>query len=177
MEEGLEGIKLALKVLREYYAKGDKAHASSDGAAGGIIGMLEVVESDFSKGLAEMISIEDTAAATYKVQTKENEISKTTKEQDVKYKTKEAKSLDKSVAEHTSDREGLQTELDAVLEYWDKIKEQCIAKPEPYEERKKRREAEIAGLKEALEILEGQAAFIQQKQQNKRKRSMIHPRV
>merc|ERR1719316_974958 len=86
---------------------------------------------------------------------------KTTKEQDVKYKTKTAKSLDKTVAETTSDKEGLQTELDAVLDYWEKIKEQCIAKAEPYEERKKRREAEIAGLKEALAILEGEAALIQ----------------
>merc|ERR1719378_1838722 len=98
MEEGLEGIKLALKVLREYYAKEDKAHKAAEGAGGGIIGMLEVVESDFSKGLAEMIAIEEEAAAAYEKQTKENEIAKTTKEQDVKYKTKEAKSLDKAVA-------------------------------------------------------------------------------
>jgi hypothetical protein len=161
MEEGLEGIKLALKVLRDYYAKEDKAHQAAEGAGGGIIGMLEVIESDFSKGLAEMISVEETAAAEYEQQTKDNEIAKTTKEQDVKYKTKEAKSLDKAVAEHTSDREGLQTELDAVLDYWEKIKEQCIAKAEPYEERKKRREAEIAGLKEALAILEGEAALLQ----------------
>merc|ERR1719355_286114 len=159
-EEGLEGIKLALKVLRDYYAK-DAAHKAAEGAGGGIIGMLEVIESDFSKGLAEMISIEEEAAAAYEKQTKENEISKTMKEQDVKYKTKEAKSLDKAVAEHTSDREGLQTELDAVLDYWEKIQEQCVAKAEPYEERKKRREAEIAGLKDALAILEGEAALIQ----------------
>merc|ERR1719327_2047457 len=113
--------------------------------------MLEVIESDLSKGLAEMISTEEAAAAEYV---------KVTKEQDVKYKTKEATGLDKSVAELTSDRAGLQTELDAVLEYWESLKEQCIAKPEPYEERKKRREAEIAGLKEALSILEG-AALLQ----------------
>merc|ERR1719160_1122984 len=86
---------------------------------------------------------------------------KTTKEQDVKYKTKTAASLNKHVAELTTDREGLNTELTAVLDYWEKIKEQCIAKPEPYEERKKRREAEIAGLKEALAILEGEAALLQ----------------
>merc|ERR1719498_1999130 len=42
--------------LREYYAKEDKAHKAAEGAGGGIIGMLEVIESDFSKGLAEMIS-------------------------------------------------------------------------------------------------------------------------
>merc|ERR1719387_567695 len=116
MEEGLEGVKLALKVLRDYYAKEDKAHEAAEGAGAGIIGMLEVVESDFSKGLAEMISVEDAAVAEYEKQTKENEIAKTTKEQDVKYKTKEGKSLDKAVAEYSADREGLQTELDAVLE-------------------------------------------------------------
>ena len=47
------------KVLNDYYAKGDKAHASADGAGSGIIGMLEVAESDFSKGLAEMTAAED----------------------------------------------------------------------------------------------------------------------
>jgi len=160
MEEGLEGVKLALKILREYYSK-DAAHESASGAGGGIIGMLEVVESDFSKGLAEMITAEETALAEYEQLTKENEISKVTKEQDVKYKTKEAKSLDTSVAELSSDRSGAQAELDAVLEYFAKLKDQCIAKPEPYEERKKRREAEIAGLKEALSILEGEAVLLQ----------------
>merc|ERR1719498_829941 len=93
--------------------------------------------------------------------TKENEILKVMKEQDVKYKTKEAKELDTAVAEATSDRDGLNTELQAVLDYYEKIKEECIAKPEPYEERKKRREAEIAGLKEALGILEGTAVLLQ----------------
>merc|ERR1719446_1166065 len=104
-----------------------------------------------------MISTEEAAAAEYDKLTKENEIMKVTKEQDVKYKTQEATGLDKAVAELTSDRAGLQTELDAVLDYYESLKEQCIAKAEPYEERKKRREAEIAGLKEGLAILEGVA--------------------
>jgi predicted nucleic acid-binding Zn-ribbon protein len=160
MEQGLEGIKLALKVLREYYGK-DAAHGSASGAGGGIISMLEVIEADFTKGLEEMITAEEQAAAEYEQQTKENDIAKTTKTQDVKYKTKEAKSLDASVAEATHDRTGLESELNAVLEYYESIKKQCIAKPESYEERKKRREAEIAGLKEALEILSGAAVFLQ----------------
>ena len=47
--------------------------------------------------------------------------------------------------------------------YWDKLQPMCVAKPESYEERKKRREAEIAGLKEALRILEEESgsAFLQ----------------
>jgi len=124
---------------------------------------LEVVESDFSKGLAEMITTEETAAADYERQTKENQISKATKTQDVKYKTQESTKLDKATAEATSDREGVQAELDAVLEYFDKLKDMCVAKAEPYEERKRRREAEVAGLKEALQILEGEAVLLQKK--------------
>merc|ERR1719198_1891534 len=46
MDQGLKGVRVALKVLKEYYAKGDKDHASADGAASGIIGLLEVTESD-----------------------------------------------------------------------------------------------------------------------------------
>merc|ERR1719421_1805119 len=79
MEEGLEGVKLALKILREYYASEGKAHDAAEGAGGGIIAMLEVIESDFSKGLAEMIAVEETAAAEYDRMTKENEITKVTK--------------------------------------------------------------------------------------------------
>lgn len=162
-EQGLEGVKMGLKVLREYYASDGKAHQAADGAGGGIIGLLEVVESDFSKGLAEIITTEEGAAADYDRQTKENQIAKTMKSQDVTYKTQEFTKLDKAITEASSDREGVQNELDAVLEYFEKLKDMCIAKAEPYEERKRRREAEIAGLKEALQILEGEAVLLQRK--------------
>merc|ERR1740130_1590083 len=108
MDAGLNGVKLALKILNDYYAKADKAHSSADGAGSGIIGMLEVIESDFTKGITEMVAAEQTAAATYERETKENAIEKTTKQQDVKYKTKESATLDKAVAELSTDREGVQ---------------------------------------------------------------------
>jgi len=160
MEKGIEGVKLALKVLNEYYAK-DKAHVSADGAGSGIIGLLEVCESDFTKGLAEMTATEESAAHDYDTETKENEITKATKDQDVKYKSKEAKGLDKATAEANADRAGVQTELDAVNEYYSGIKARCIAKAETYQERVSRRTAEIAGLKEALQILKGEAVLLQ----------------
>merc|ERR1719161_63607 len=87
MEQGLKGVKLALKILNEYYAKAGKAHSSSDGAGGGIVGMLEVIESDFTKTITEMVAAEQMAADTYEKETKEAAVAKTTKEQDVKYKT------------------------------------------------------------------------------------------
>merc|ERR1719252_142573 len=98
MEAGVEGVKLALKILRDYYASEDKAHEAAEGAGSTIIGLLEVAESDFTTGLSEMIATEEAAAADYDKQTKANAIEKATKEQDVKYKTKEAKELDEAVA-------------------------------------------------------------------------------
>merc|ERR1719191_724274 len=187
LEEGINGVQGALKVLRDYYEAGDAAllqgnvdallqqpakpttHSKASGAGGGIIDMLEVIESDFTKNLAQIETEEATAASEYEKMTQENKITKATKEQDVKYKTKEHTSLDKEVAELSADKASAETELDAVMEYDAKIKAQCIAKPETYEERKKRREAEIAGLKEALSILEGQA-FLQR--QNRRFRGI-----
>merc|ERR1719162_1279489 len=112
MEQGLKGIKLALKILNDYYAKADKSHGSSDGAGSGIIGMLEVIESDFTKGISEMVAGEQTAAATFERETKENAVEKTTKNQDVKYKTKEAAGLDKKAAELSTNIEGVKLSTD-----------------------------------------------------------------
>merc|ERR1719440_1721141 len=161
LEQGLEGVKLALQILREYYAKEDKSHEAAEGAASGIIGLLEVAESDFSTGLATMIAEEEADAAAYEKEMQENKLAKATKEQDVKYKSAEAVKLDEAVTELSGDRDTVQEELDAVLEYLKKLRDQCVAKAEPYEEKVRRREAEIAGLKQALSILEGEAVLLQ----------------
>merc|ERR1719190_260518 len=109
-----------------------------------------------------MTATEESAAAAYDAQSKENEIIKTTKDQDVKYKTKEFKSLDSRIAETSSDRAGVQEELNAVNEYIAHLKDKCFPLPaESYEVRVARREAEIAGLKNALKILNGEAVLLQ----------------
>lgn len=161
LEKALTGIKLALKVLNEYYAKEGKAHSAADGAGSGIIGLLEVCEADFSKNLAQVISDEDVAVSEYEQVSKDNEISRTNKVQDVKFKVKESKYLDKFVGELTADRSGVQAELDAVLEYLSKIESECIEKAETYATRKARFDSEIAGLKTALNVLESETAFVQ----------------
>jgi chromosome segregation ATPase len=172
LELGLSGVRKALSVLRDYY--GDAAamlqqpampehHEKSGGAAGSIIGILEVCEDDFAKNLAKEESTESDAASAYDKTTQENKIAKAENEQTLKYKTQEAAGLDQSIAELSSDRKTANEEHAAVMEYYGKIKERCIAKPETYEERKKRRQSEIAGLKEALTILENETAFVQRK--------------
>jgi len=163
---------MALKVLRDYYSNDGSAASlvqqpaapgthEASGAGGSIIGMLEVVESDMGKSLANANMNEEAAAAAYEKLSMENKVSKATKESDVKYKTKEAAELDKKATELNSDRDSASTELDAVLQYTKNIRGMCEVKPETYSERKGRREQEITGLQEALRILEGEAVFLQ----------------
>jgi chromosome segregation ATPase len=130
MAAGVSAVQQALSVLKDYYATSDK----DKGAGEGIISMLEVVESDFTKGLAEMKVAESAAQMEYDKTTYMNKIAKVSKEKDVEYKVKEATALDKSVAEATSDKDGVQSELDALLEYLVKLDKMCVAKAEPYSE-------------------------------------------
>jgi len=183
LELGLSGVGKALDVLRDYYggasliqddtafmqqpAKPEK-HSQKTGAGQSIIGILEVCESDFSDNLAKEEMAESDAASEYEKITQENKVAKTTKDQDVKYKTQEFKSLDKEISELTGDKDTLSTELGAVNEYYSKLRERCVAKPESYEDRKARREAEINGLKEALQVLEEETAFVQRKRKGLR---------
>jgi len=192
LEMGLEGVRKALNVLRDYYGSSAAAmvqtdsdsdsdlgaemrqpappasHSKSGDAGGNIINMLEVAESDFAKNLAEEEKTESDAVEEYETTTEDNKMAKMTKEQDVKYKTAEFKGLDKTISEISGDRATQNTELAAVNEYFAKIKERCVAKPETYEERKKRREAEIDGLKEALDVLKNEAAFVQRRKRHMR---------
>jgi len=199
LEAGLAGVRKALSVLREYYGGEASAagaamlqagadlkemmkqpappekHEKAAGAGTSIIGILEVTESDFAKNLAAEETQEENEQSEYEQLTQENKISKTMKEQDVKYKTQEFKALDKSVSELSSDRRTTDSELSAVLEYYSKIQERCIAKPETYEERKRRRQAEIAGLKDALTILEDETAgsFAQRSKKGRKSRHFL----
>jgi len=179
LEAGIAGVEKALAVLRDYYGGASAAmiqqddwsmvqqpakpasHAKSGGAGGSIIDILELCESDFSKDLAGEESAESDAQESYDKQTQENKIQKTMKEQDVKYKTQEFKGLDTEITELSSDKGTASKELAAVMEYYGKIKDRCIAKPESYEERTARRKAEIDGLKQAQQILDEQTAFSQ----------------
>lgn len=191
LEQGISGVQKALGVLRDYYGGAafvqngknfdafmqqpakPETFSKASGAGGSIIDILEVVESDFTKNLAEEETQEADAVNMYEKTTQENKISTTMKSQDVKYKTQEFKGLDKSISELGGDRDTTNTELSAVLEYYAKIKERCIAKPETYEERKARRQAEIAGLKEALSILENETAFMQRGKRSLRSHRLI----
>jgi len=186
LKAGLNGVQKALGVLRDYYENSGASlmqevgtsmmqqpaapekHGASGGAGGSIISILEVCEGDFSDNLAKEEAAEADSASMYEKTTQENKVTKTTLDQDVKYKTQEFKGLDAAIVEHTSDKDTLNTEYSAVMDYYAQIKDRCIAKPESYEDRKARREAEIEGLKSALQVLEDETAFVQRKRRGVR---------
>lgn len=200
LEKGLAGVQSALGVLRDYYAKKEDdaallqegagedqdasfdsllqqpkkpaKHSKSGGAGGSIIGILEIVESDFAENLAKEEAEEADDKENYESMTQKNQVTKAEKEQDVKFKTKEYKSLDKTISELESDLGVVGDELGGVMEYLSKLKERCIAKPDTYAERKKRRDKEIAGLKEALATLESET-FLQRHSKKHLRRAAV----
>jgi len=163
LDEGIDGVKLALKILKDYYAKSGKNTGAS--AMDAIIGLIEQVESDFQKTLAEITAAEQSSVVSYEEASHEAKTQIATKEQDAKVKNKESAYVEKSISEISSDKASAQDVVDATLEYLKKIEGQCVSKPESYEERAKRRKEEIEGLKEALNSLDGEDSFLQKSSQ------------
>merc|ERR1740123_572382 len=174
LEKGLTGIKMAIKILNDYYGAGDKAHEAAVGTGRSIISLLEVCEADFSKNLAQITSDEGLAASQHEQATKDNEIERHAKGQAVACKSKESNDLDKTSGELSADRSNVQAELDAVQEYLSKVESECTETAEAYATRKGRREAELAGLKEALQILESETALIQRHANRHSLRGRLH---
>jgi len=169
-----EAVARAVEVLKNYYEGGDaaasfvqvKARRSEDGedaavastgseAGGVIIQVLEMAQEDFTNLLAESEASEAEAAEQYEKLTQENKLAKLTKSMDVKGKQSEVKSLQVKLEHSTEDFDSVSKELDAVNMYLQKLRPECESKGMSAAEKKAAREAELAGLKEALSILSG----------------------
>jgi hypothetical protein len=152
----------AMQVLQQYYATAafaQLAQAPSFGgnkgdAASSILGLLEVAESDFTRLLSEGEAEESAAKNSYDTLTQENAVSKASKTAEANGKSGEIKTLEVQLLNSKEDHSYVSKELDAVMDYLDKLKPQCETKVMTFAERKARREQEIAGLKEALTLLE-----------------------
>jgi len=165
-KDSAEAIASATQVLSDYYSKGsflqvgsksqqapDFNSAQTD-VAGTIMEMLEVAESDFTRLLAESEAEESSAQSAYDKLTQDNKVSRAAKTEEIRGKEGESKQLESSLLNYKEDHSTTSKELDAVLTYLDKLKPQCETKVMTYAERVARREQEIEGLKQALEILE-----------------------
>merc|ERR550514_2568572 len=93
--------------------------------------------------------------------TNDNEVSKASKEAEIKGAESEVQQLTVIAGQHTDDKAMTEDEMKALLEYIEKLKPTCVGVVMPYAERKAKREAEIEGLKQALTILEETTGTLQ----------------
>jgi hypothetical protein len=177
LEKGLSGVQQALDTLRDYFASDDAdeeqdsfaqtaagdsflqqpqppvKRRKSSGAADGIIGILEVVSDDMAKDLATMETEESDEVAGYEKLKQENEVDAAAKTAALKHTSKQLAALENDITQQSSDRDTIEQQHAAVQEYYAMLKQRCGPSTASYEERKKRRDAEMRGLREALRIL------------------------
>merc|ERR1740138_121022 len=163
-------VAQALVVLKEFYAKAAEATAlvqrqpdifessykGMGAESGGVIGMLEVIESDFARLEAETSSAEATAQKTYDEFMTDSKVDKAQKTTDSEHKSAKKQDQEQALTVKSGDLEGTQKELDAALAYYDKLKPSCVDSGVSYEDRVGRRKEEIESLQEALKILNGE---------------------
>merc|ERR1719352_383202 len=173
-KQGQEAVKNALAVLKEFYAKAAEATALMQGPmddapetfdtsfkgqqseSGGVMGMLEVIASDFARLESDTTAAEEAAADEYKTFSNDSAVDRATKVAETDNMEKLKTRKDGELTTTKKDLKGAQEELDAALAYYDKLKPSCVDAGVSYEKRVERREAEIQSLQEALKILSGE---------------------
>merc|ERR1719359_2050508 len=166
-------VEKALNVLKLFYEKAgeatafvqqkkqepeifdDKPYQGMGGESGGVVGMLEVILSDFARLEADTSSAEEAAQTEYDQFMTDSTNDKTQKSTDIDHKSDKKQDQSQTLTEKKKELAGTQKELDAALAYFDKLKPTCVNGPS-YEDRVARREEEIQSLGEALKILNGE---------------------
>merc|ERR1712032_422231 len=172
-QEAQTAVSQAITVLKEFYAKAgdatallqqqptapeifDSPYKGMQAENGGVIGMLEVIESDFARLEAETTAAEATAQKEYDEFMTDSKVDKAAKVKDIEHKTAKKQDQNQALVVKREDLEGTQKELDAALAYFDKLKPSCVDAGVSYEDRVGRRKEEIESLQEALRILNGE---------------------
>jgi len=174
-KEAQVAIAQALTVLNEFYAKASEATAfiqgrthqepppifdspykGLTGESGGVVSMLEVIESDFARLESDTESAEASAVKEYDAFMEDSKTDKAVHVTEIDNKTAKKQDEEQTLVAKKKDVEGTQKELTAALEYFDKLKPSCIDAGVSFKDRTERRREEIESLQEALKILNGE---------------------
>merc|ERR1712032_12649 len=170
-KEAQAAVANALQVLKDFYEKAseatsfaqkqepppifEKEYTGMQSSNGGVVGMLEVIESDFARLEADTKAAEASAQKEYDEFMTDSATDKSKKSTDVDHKSAKKQDETEALTTAQEDLQGTQGELDAALAYFDKLKPSCVDAGISYEERVARRKEEIQSLQEALEVLNG----------------------
>merc|ERR1719231_829879 len=108
--------------------------------------MIEVIESDFARLEAETTAAEETASKEYSKFMSDSGVDKAQKAKDIEHKSAKKQDQEQTMQRKKTDLEGEQKELDAAMEYFEKLKPSCIDAGVSYEDRVARRKEEIESL-------------------------------
>jgi len=120
---------------------------------GGVLGLMEVCQSDFEKLISETSATEADAAKIYDEFMADSDQDKAVKSADQKHKMTAKSGKESKLTTAKKDLRITEEELTAAMAYYEKLKPSCEEKVMSYEEKVAQRKAEIESLKEALEIL------------------------
>merc|ERR1719293_471500 len=134
---------------------GERELGQQDEAQYGVLGLLEVIASDFASLEANTKASEATAAESFERFMVESRKSKAAKTRKVELNEADRGSTDAKVQEETADLKSTQDQLLAADRYYDRLVPQCIDQGMTWEQRVAARQAEIDSLKHALKILSG----------------------
>merc|ERR1712066_776770 len=172
-QEAQTAVAQAITVLKEFYEKAgdatallqqqpeapeifDEAYKGMQSENGGVVGMLEVIESDFARLESETKAAEAAAQKEYDTFMTKSKVDKEAKTTSIEHKTAKKQDEEQALTTKSEDLEGTQKELDAALAYFDKLKPSCVDAGVSYDDRVARRKEEIESLQEALRILNGE---------------------
>merc|ERR1719188_1996305 len=172
-QEAQTAVAQALIVLKDFYAKAaeataflqqqpvapeifDSPYQGMQGENRGVVGMLEVIQSDFARIEADTTAAEASAQKEYDDFMTESKVDKTEKQTAIKHKEAKRTDQEQAVEARRNDLEQTQKGMDAALAYFDKLKPSCIDAGVAYDDRVARRKEEIQSLQDALRILNGE---------------------
>jgi DNA repair exonuclease SbcCD ATPase subunit len=168
-QDAQTAVAQALSVLKDFYAKAaeatsfvqqpevfDEPYKGMQSENGGVVGMIEVIQSDFARLESETSAAEAEAQKQYDEFMGDSSVDKAQKSKDIEHKSGKKQNHEQALQEAKTDLDGTQKELDAALAYYEKLKPSCVDAGESYEDRVARRKEEIESLQEALRILNGE---------------------
>jgi hypothetical protein len=137
----------------------DSNYTGSQGASTGVLGMMDVIKSDFARVISETLAEEEEAKrdfVEYERATKMSIATKTTAHESTSHELTECEEALSTTNEEMRTQQQL---FDAAVKTWQELLPGCVADPGmSYTERVERRNAEIAALKDAYCILNDEEA-------------------
>jgi len=184
-KEGVTAVQEAMDILSHFYGTAANAellqaradpdaeapdagfegsYRGAQGASEGVLGLLDVIKSDFERSVTETEAAEAQAKKDFVDFERETKTSIATKQTALDTISTELTDVKAKLSEAEESVRSTQELLDTAVKTWEELIPQCIADPGmTAEERAQAREQEIAALKEAYTILSGDEAFLQKR--------------